>query len=350
MSSVLLVGRNGSGKTAIREALDKLRRAASGRARVSDVYSTSDLNWNSKSRKMGFLLQVELGRSQVDYELELETKEGSSDFGVALEEVRLEGKAVLHRDRTGATGPSLGAGQSSFPIDDRSLALPIVQERSQDQPLSLLRQWLSNMLILAPVPELISGESSRESAELAIDASNFGEWFRGFSLSYPASIGTFIGNLRRAWPDFETVVNTSTGRESKSLDFRFKNMGRESPLVPLGSLSHGERCLAVWAAVMTWADLAEKAVCFWDEPDSHISLDEVGDLVRQTNRGFQDRNQLIATSQNPEAIRMFTRENTLVLRRATHLDSTDPPVRASTMPYDDDLSRSIARGEVFSVP
>jgi len=299
---------------------------------------------------MAFGLQVEIAGKRIDYDLELELKEGSSDFSVLLEQVRFGDKTVLSRDQSGTMGPCYPDGNGSFPLDERTLALPIFQDGLNDQPVSLLRSWLSNSLVLAPIPELVSGESRKESPELATDGSNFGEWFRNLSLSYPASISTFIAILRQTWPDFETVVNTATGRVSKSLDFRFKDAGKESPLVPLADLSHGERCLVIWAAVMTWASLTEGGVCFWDEPDSHISLDEIDDLIRQTTRGFQGNSQLIATSQNPEAIRMFTRERTFILRRPTHLDSTSPPVRASTLPFDDDLSRSIARGEVFSTP
>jgi hypothetical protein len=101
---------------------------------------------------------------------------------------------------------------------------------------------------------------------------------------------------------------------------------------------------------MAWADVTPNAVCFWDEPDNFISLDEVADLISRTRREFGNRKQLIATSHNPETIREFTAENTFVLRRDSHLSSTRPPIKASEIEATSDLADSIARGEVFSLP
>jgi hypothetical protein len=43
------------------------------------------------------------------------------------------------------------------------------------------------MVILAPIPSLMTGESSGETLEPERDGSNFGEWFSGLLRSYPAA-------------------------------------------------------------------------------------------------------------------------------------------------------------------
>jgi hypothetical protein len=144
------------------------------------------------------------------------------------------------------------------------------------------------------------------------------------------------------------VVNSPTGRDSKSLEFRFKSDQRESPLTPLAELSQGEKCLVISSALAAWASLGHRVVCFWDEPDNFISLDRVGDFILQLRRGFEGGNQLIATSHNPEAIRKFTRENTLLLRRDSHMESTSPAIPGPEIEISGDLANSIARGEVFA--
>jgi ABC-type multidrug transport system ATPase subunit len=62
--------------------------------------------------------------------------------------------------------------------------------------------------------------------------------------------------------------------------------------------------------------------CFWDEPDNYLSLDEVGQFIMAIRRDFESRGQFIATSHNPEAIRRFSDENTLILYRNSHLEPT----------------------------
>ena len=56
-----------------------------------------------------------------------------------------------------------------------------------------------------------------------------------------------------------------------------------------------------------------RLLCFWDEPDNYLALSEVGHFVMALRKAFQSGGQFITTSHNPEAIRRFSDENTLVL-------------------------------------
>ena len=68
---------------------------------------------------------------------------------------------------------------------------------------------------------------------------------------------------------------------------------------------------------------AENATfCFWDKPDHHLALSEVGHFIMALRKAFQNGSQFIATSHNPEAIRRFSADNTLILYRKSHLEPT----------------------------
>jgi ABC-type multidrug transport system ATPase subunit len=77
-------------------------------------------------------------------------------------------------------------------------------------------------------------------------------------------------------------------------------------------------CALVLAANRAYGPL----FCFWDEPDNYLALSEVGHFVLALRKAFQSGGQFIATSHNPEAIRRFSEENTLVLYRKNHLEPT----------------------------
>jgi ABC-type sugar transport system ATPase subunit len=77
-------------------------------------------------------------------------------------------------------------------------------------------------------------------------------------------------------------------------------------------------CALVVAANVAYGPL----VCFWDEPDTYLSLSEVGHFVVALRKAFQSSGQFIATSHNPEAIRRFSDENTVYLSRKSHLEPT----------------------------
>ena len=96
---------------------------------------------------------------------------------------------------------------------------------------------------------------------------------------------------------------------------------------------------------MAASDAYGPLVCFWDEPDQHLSLDEVGHFVLDLQKAFQSGGQFIATSHNPEAIRGFSDENTLVLYRKSHLEPTIArPL--SEIEVSGDLVNALIRGDV----
>ena len=78
----------------------------------------------------------------------------------------------------------------------------------------------------------------------------------------------------------------------------------------------------ICALVLAANDAYGPVLCFWDEPDNYLALAEVGHFVLALRKAFQSGGQFIATSHNPEAIRRFSDENTLVLYRKSHLEPT----------------------------
>jgi predicted ATPase len=87
------------------------------------------------------------------------------------------------------------------------------------------------------------------------------------------------------------------------------------------------------------------AFCFWDEPDNYLAPDEVQHFVIALRQAFQSGSQFIATSHNPEAIRSFSDENTLVLFRKNHFAPTIVRV-LETLQVHGDLVDALTRGDV----
>ena len=121
--------------------------------------------------------------------------------------------------------------------------------------------------------------------------------------------------------------------------------GQGSVKVPFADLSDGEKCFMICAMVLAANHAYGPLVCFWDEPDNYLALDEVGHFVMALRKAFQLGGQFIATSHNPEAIRVFSDENTLFLHRRSHLDPTT--VRPlSELQVNGDLVGALIRGDV----
>ena len=233
---------------------------------------------------------------------------------------------------------------AKFRIDWHLVALPIVQQQSQKDPLFIFKQWLARMLILRPIPSLIRGDSEQETLEPNPQVTNFGAWFSGL-LAYAPSAYTKIDEyLKQVMPDLKDIKNPLVGKDSRSLVVQFSN-DQGSVNLPFEDLSDGEKCFMICALVLAANDAYGPLFCFWDEPDNYLALSEVGHFVLALRKAFQSGGQFIATSHNPEAIRRFSDENTLVLYRKSHLEPT------IVRPLDElhvsgDLVDALIRGDV----
>jgi len=145
-------------------------------------------------------------------------------------------------------------------------------------------------------------------------------------------------------PDFKDIQNPLIGTDARSLVVQFANPP-QSLTLPFGELSDGEKCFMICALVLANIEVYKNLFCFWDEPDNYLALEEVGHFVLALRRAFQSGGQFIATSHNPEAIRGFSEENTLLLYRKNHFEPTK--VRPlNEFQIQGDLVGALIRGDV----
>jgi predicted ATPase len=159
----------------------------------------------------------------------------------------------------------------------------------------------------------------------------------------PAAYSKVDEYLKQIMPDFQDIRRPD---DSRNLVVRFSNE-QGSMKVPFADLSDGEKCFMICALVLAAQDAYGPLICFWDEPDNYLALDEVGHFVLALRRGFHSGGQFIATSHNPEAIRRFSDENTLVLQRRSHLEPTIVR-RLSELQVTGDLVGALIRGDLES--
>jgi predicted ATPase len=342
-SSMLLIGKNGAGKTAVGLALEILQKIGRGANRVGELVKPGDLSrgradaLNSGPISIGHLMGEIVGRTDLpmrfEIEVELEARlfaysiafefpAGFKELRVLDERLAVDGKPVLTRalDQVGVAG----AGPervASFPIDWHLVALPIIQQQSTSDPAFLFKQWLARMLILRPLPVLITGDSKDETLEPNLQLTDFGAWFSGLLAHAPSAYAKIDEYLRQVMPDLKDIKNPLVGTDSRSLIVQFSNEQGTLKL-PFGALSDAEKCFMICALVLAANDAYGPLLCFWDEPDNYLAISEVGHFVLALRKAFQSGGQFIATSHNAEAIRRFSDENTFVLYRNSHLEPT----------------------------
>ncbi|CAN5674316.1 hypothetical protein BH11ARM2_BH11ARM2_01250 [soil metagenome] len=235
------------------------------------------------------------------------------------------------------------ANTDSFILDWHLVALPVLQEKSPKDPLSIFKKWVAEMLILSPIPPLLHGDSEGETLQPEVDLSNFAQWFTGLLRRSPAAYADIDRYLRGIMPDLKDIQNPDIGRDFHRLTVNFAT-GKATFSVPFSGLSDGEKCFVICATVIAANRAYGPLVCFWDEPDNFIGISEVGHLVLALRRSVGAGGQFIATSHNPEAIRAFSDENTFLVYRNSHLEPTLLR-KVSDLDIHGDLVSALTRGD-----
>lgn len=347
--SVLLIGKNGAGKSTVGAVLEILQGIARGTNRIGDLVKVGDLTRGRRDSPMRFEIEARIGGAAYHYVLVLEAPQRLRELRVGEERLSIDGREVLLRDAADVRLARAGDDRNArFALDRHLAALPIVQEQSDADPISIFRYWLASLLTLRPIPALMQGESHVETTRPDAALADFGAWFSGLVASAPAVYGTIARFLKDVMPDLQDVRNPKIGGENRSLTVHFA--GAETGFsLPFEHLSDGEKCFAACALVLAAKEAYAPLVCFWDEPDNYLAPSEVGFVTMALRRAFRGSGQLIVTSHNPEAIRRFSDENTLVLTRNGHLE---PAVVRSIATLRADgalrgnLSEALLRGDV----
>lgn len=344
-ASILLVGKNGAGKTTVGLALEILQKIARATSRVGDLIKLKDLARGRTDVPVRFEVEVGLGGDVYQYSIAFELPKGFKELRVLEEKLAVGGQPVFSREiaqvHLARTGQER---EANFRIDWHVVALPVIQHQSASDPLFVFKQWLSRMIILRPLPSLILGDSKEETLQPNPYVSDFGAWFSGLMAHAPAAYSMVDNYLKQVMPDLSDIKNPTVGTDSRSLVVQFSN-GGGSVSIPFGDLSEGEKCYMICSLVLASNRANGPLLCFWDEPDNYLAIEEVGDFVLSLRRAFQTEGQFIATSHNPEAIRRFSEENTFVLHRKNHLEPTTVrPVK--DLQVSGDFVSALIRGDV----
>ena len=345
MSSALLIGKNGTGKSTIATALEVLQSIGRGINRVGQLVKSKDFTRGRYDVPIRLEIEVLLEEKLYKYVLALELPEKFKELRVFEEQLLVAGNPIFSRKEAQVTlcGSSRNR-ESQFLVDWHLVALPVIQEQSETDPLHTFKNWLAHIIILAPIPSLMTGDSHGETLQPNRDGANIGEWFSGLLGRYPAAYRDVDKYLREVMPDFQDFLNELIGKEFKSLIVRFAE-NNATLNVNFQDLSDGEKCFFLCAVVLAANKFYGSVFCFWDEPDNYLSISEVGHFITSLRRSFKDSGQILVTSHNPEAIRKFSNENTFILDRKSHLEPT--LIRLlSDIPVTGDLINSLICGDI----
>lgn len=346
--SALLIGKNGSGKSTIRSAFKILQSIGRGVNRVGQLITPEDFGWGRARVPIRFNISVKLSERIFNYELVFELPDRFNELRVAEEQLDVDGEVIFSRDRAKVMihRNIEGWEDGKFSLDWHMIALTVIQDPAASDVLATFREWLARMVLLVPIPKLMSGVAQIDTSELNEDASNWANWLSGLLDRYPAAYTIVSEYLESVMPDISGFRFERTGSGEKVLKVEFSRDVERFEL-PADSLSDGEKCFFLAAVVLAANRFYGPLFTLWDEPDNHLSLDEVSRFVVTLRKAFKKSGQIVMSSHNPEAIRRFSNDSTWLVGRHSHLEPTIIR-RLEELNYPGQLIDSLIEGDLDS--
>ena len=319
-SSCLLLGKNGVGKSTLRDALRLFQCIGQGQTRTSKLIEKSDFFLGGDGTPVRFELEVALNDCVFVYELALEWPPGFREPRVLQETLTAGNVEVFNRTQAEVTvSRDDPAGKSVFSMDWHLIALPIIHDRSIANRIEDFKAWLTRMVLIAPSPQVMVSETSEASAHISLNAANMVDWMAALLETHPMAYATIVEYLQDALPDMELFRFEKIGRDQKGLLVKFKS--DKAFELRFDQLSDGEKCFFLAAVLIAANRWNGPVFAFWDEPDNFLATAEVDQFVMAMRRNFiQHNGQLLMTSHHPQAIRCFGDDNTWVMGRKSHLE------------------------------
>ncbi|MCG8508105.1 MAG: ATP-binding protein, partial [Rhodospirillales bacterium] len=294
-------------------------------------------------KPMRFELTVALSGKRYVYAISFDWPDNFREARILDESLTVDGHSVFNREQA-QIHLAIGA---AFRLDWHVFALPVIDEKPPERTIRDLTDFLSSLVLTAPVPAAMTGFSEQPSAELDENASNFASCLRNLLETDYSLITTFTEYIRTIIPDFSSIKNIDRGKNGKQLMVTFKRPeAQEGFTLEFDALSDGQKCFFLSGYIVTSNATGRPIVCMWDEPDNHLSISEVGQFVMGLRKITNRNGQFIATSHHPETIRKFSDETTIVLTRKSQVEPTLPKL-LSDVDYQGDLIDALIRDEVI---
>jgi predicted ATPase len=316
--SVLLLGRNGAGKSSFFDALEVLQQIGRGVTQLKDLIKESDFAFGETYKPISLEINATLGKQVYEYVLEIELPENFSQPRVRQETFKVNGRTNYQREG----GKTQLGRNAEFTLDWHHVGLPLISTRNDDEPIARFREWLANILVLSPVPSGFNASSKDETAYLTRNANNTLDWVRHQLAVYPALYTDIAEFMQLRMPDFGSFKFVTTGRDEKELVFKFNDPAGKSLELNFQQLSDGEKIYFLTATVLAAITNEESVLCLWDEPDNYVSLPELSHFITACRKAFENSkvaSQVIMSSHNVRTINEFSEHNTFLVSRQSHL-------------------------------
>jgi len=306
----LLLGSNGSGKSALLDALLSLSAFARGELASQTFEAWTLTRWDKRNVQT---FEVELdtqGGTSYVYRVEIEF-ETEDEVKVQLERLTASSKLVF--EYSGGVVNIPPHGPLDMPGNKRSvLDLNLAVIESEVEP---FRGVLSALLLARLEPQSMGSWVKRSKNSVDVGFGNFAAWYRTLALSDPSAQMDLFSDLQDAIPGFRHLRFDQDNRGRGTLQAEFKE-GKTTYRLDFDELSDGQRTLICLYTLVHFAMRPGHIIAI-DEPANYVSLSELEpflERVLEKSTGAAGP-QVILASHHPQMIDTLAPSRGLLLYR-----------------------------------
>lgn len=339
--SSLFLGKNGSGKSSLVEVFKIFQAIGDGTTQLGELIKKDSFNVVQSNQPIQLELDVICDEKLISYQLTIDFPNDFYNPRVREEKLLVENICILERSLSDVRYHDFRKREiADFSLDWHMLALPIFNPRKQEfEFFQYFKNWLKEIVVLSPIPAFMGAVNNKNANKPDYYAGNICIWITHLFSNKPKSYQYIDEYLKPIFPDLEEVSN-----EDQELKFIFR-IENQQKVLKYSQLSYGERIFVLWSAILASVKLDQISLCVWDEPENYISLLEIQHYFNTLKQTFNDKAQFVATTHNPETMRMFSSEDIFILFRKHHLE----PVRlqaVADLNIENDIAEMIKAGLV----
>ena len=299
---VLILGRNGTGKSSLMDALSRIKRFTEAKERADLVFPwTERTRWADRPQQT-FEMELLLAGARYVYRLVISPSDESRWHPrVEAESVRKDDHVIFEAGSGILEVPSPLVGVPfTYPHDPSRSAMSMTGAAAA-QSLKPLTDWLTGTYCFGLAPASMKHQAEGEDYWPSPDLANFAAWYRHLVQAYPRENAAFLEDLRGSMSGFDVLWLKETGEDVRLLFAKFVQDGRSVDF-RFAELSDGQRCLICLYAVTHFL-VAKGGTVIIDEADNFISLREIEPWLMKIEDVADDHDgQVILISHHPEIL------------------------------------------------
>lgn len=324
----VLVGANGTGKTALVEVIWLIQDLLVSGDELDAAFGSTRTAWLQETKQT---VEIDLTIEGQAFCYRVEIEAGGPRPALA-ETLTVEG-VLLYRAREGVVelfgNHGADGARTNIPFDRRRSFLAVLEARPDNTKLIAFRHAIAAVYAMKPAPWLLTSAATGESSHLDRNLHNFSSWYRSRVQEDPEGTDALRADLRGVLDGFSSLRFVGVGPTAKEISVKF-GFGEHSHDVSWPNLSDGQRALVALYGMLRLG-LTRASLVVLDECENYVGPREIQPWFRALVAATQEANvQLLVLSHHPGTIDYLAADAIWELTR----DSAGGHTRVATLPID----------------